>query len=333
MTVHVTGGVRSTPLEALRTGGKRAMAMALARLEAAAGEPQTLALLDAAYAGARAHVIGITGPPGVGKSSLVSRLIRAYRARGRTVGVITVDPSSRKSGGALLGDRARIDSDPEDQGVFVRSMAARGRLGGLAALTPAAVVLMRSVYDQVVVETVGVGQSETEVAAVADTVVFCVQPASGDSLQYMKAGIAEIPDVIVVTKADLGAVAHKAQSDVAAALQLNAAGTDDWSVPIQLLSCLDGQGIDALIEALAEHAGFLASEGRLQIRRDAQAKTWLAEALREEFGRQGLALAGRWLDGLTTPPGQSPFRRLRELARKLRAEAGAGRFAWEAPRN
>ena len=217
--------------------------------------------------------------------------------------------------------------------MFVRSMAARGRLGGLAALTPAAIVLMRAVYDRVIVETVGVGQSETEVAAVADTVVFCVQPGSGDSLQFMKAGIVEIPDVVVVTKADLGAVAHKAQSDVAAALQLNAAGTDDWSVPIRLLSCLDGQGIDALIEALAEHAGFLASEGRLQIRRDAQAKTWLAEALREEFGRQGLALAGRWLDGLTTPPGQSPFRRLRELARKLRAEAGAGRFAWEAPRN
>ena len=253
MTARTT---TSTPLEALRTGGKRAMAMALARLEAAAGEPQTLALLDAAYAGARAHVIGLTGPPGVGKSSLVSRLIRAYRARGRTVGVITVDPSSRRSGGALLGDRARIDADPEDQGVFVRSMAARGRLGGLAALTPAAVVLMRSVYDQVIVETVGVGQSETEVAAVADTVVFCVQPASGDSLQYMKAGIAEIPDIVVVTKADLGAIARKAKNDVEAALRLSLAGTEGWAVPVQLLSGQDGQGIDALIEALAEHAGF-----------------------------------------------------------------------------
>jgi GTPase len=333
VTAKVTPRSGSTPLEALRTGGKRAMAMALARLEAAAGEPQTLALLDAAYAGTRAHVIGLTGPPGVGKSGLVSRLIRAYRARGHTVGVITVDPSSRKSGGALLGDRARIDVDPEDQGVFVRSMAARGRLGGLAALTPAAVVLMRSVYDQVIVETVGVGQSETEVAAVADTVVFCVQPASGDSLQYMKAGIAEIPDVVVVTKADLGAVALKAKSDVEAALHLSLAEAEGWSVPVQLLSGLEGQGIDALIEALAAHAGFLAADGRLEQRRTAQAEAWLAEALREEFGRQGLALAGRWLDGLTTPPGQSPFRRLRELARKLRAEVGGGRSAWEAPRN
>jgi LAO/AO transport system kinase len=323
----------SAPLEALRNGGKRAMAVALARLEAAAGEPQTLALLDAAYAGARAHVVGLTGPPGVGKSSLISRLLQAYRARGRTVGVITVDPSSRKTGGALLGDRARIDANPEDQGVFVRSMAARGRLGGLAALTPAAVVLMRSVYDQVIVETVGVGQSETEVAAVADTVVFCVQPASGDSLQYMKAGIAEIPDIVVVTKADLGATARKAKNDVEAALRLNLAESDGWAVPIQLLSGLEGQGIDALIDTLAEHAVFLAADGRLGHRRAAQAEAWLAEALREEFGRQGLARAGGWLEGLATPPGQSPFRRLRELARRLRAETGASRFAWEAPRS
>jgi LAO/AO transport system kinase len=328
----VSKGPGSTPLEALRTGGKRAMAVALARLEAAAGEPQTLALLDAAYGGACAQVIGLTGPPGVGKSSLVSRLLRAYRARGRTVGVITVDPSSRKSGGALLGDRARIDADPGDQGVFVRSMAARGRLGGLAALTPAAVVLMRSVYDQVIVETVGVGQSETEVAAVADTVVFCVQPASGDSLQYMKAGIAEIPDIVVVTKADLGAVARKAKSDVEAALRLSLAGSDGWAVPVQLLSVQEGQGIDALIEALADRAAFLAADGRLERRREAQAEGWLAEALREEFGRQGIERAGSWPEGLKAPPGQSPFRRLRELARRLRAETGAGRFAWETPR-
>jgi GTPase len=322
----------STPLEALRTGGKRAMAVALARLEAAAGEPQTLALLDAAYGGARAHVIGLTGPPGVGKSSLVSRMIQAYRARGRTVGVITVDPSSRRTGGALLGDRARIDANPEDQGVFVRSMAARGRLGGLAALTPAAVVLMRSVYDQVIVETVGVGQSETEVAAVADTVVFCVQPASGDSLQYLKAGIAEIPDVVVVTKADLGAIARKAKNDVEAALRLSPAATEGWEVPIQLLSGQHGQGIDALIETLAEHAAYLAVDGRLEHRREAQAEAWVAEALREEFGRQGVARADGWLESLATPPGQSPFRRLRELARRLRAESETSRFAWEAPR-
>jgi LAO/AO transport system kinase len=307
-------------LEALRTGGKRAMAAALARLEAAAGEPETLALLDAAYAGACAHVIGLTGPPGVGKSCLVSRLIQAYRTRGRTIGVIAVDPSSRRSGGALLGDRARISANPEDRGVFVRSMAARGRIGGLAALAPAAAVLMRSVYDQVIVETVGVGQSETEVAAVADTVVFCVQPGSGDSLQYMKAGIAEIPDVVAVTKADLGAIALKAKSDVEAALRLSPSAATDWAVPVQLVSSLEGQGTDALIDALAQHARFLAADGRLEHRRAAQADAWLAEALREEFGRHGLARALETPVGLTTPPGQSPFRRFHELARTLRAD-------------
>jgi LAO/AO transport system kinase len=327
------GAPGPAPLEALRTGGKRAMAAALARLETAAGEPETLALLDAAHADARAHVIGLTGPPGVGKSCLVSRLIEAFRTRGRTIGVIAVDPSSRQSGGALLGDRARIGADPEDPGVFVRSMAARGRLGGLAALAPAAVALMRSVYDQVIVETVGVGQSETEVAAVADTVVLCVQPGSGDSLQYMKAGIAEIPDIVVVTKADLGAAALKAKSDVEAALRLSPSATGDWAVPAQLLSSLEGQGIDALIEALTQHARFLAANGRRERRRAAQADAWLAEALREEFGRQGLARAAESPDGLTTPPGQSPFRRLHELARTLRAETGAGRLAREALRS
>jgi LAO/AO transport system kinase len=184
----------------------------------------------------------------------------------------------------------------------------------------------------VIVETVGVGQSETEVAAVADTVVFCVQPASGDSLQYMKAGIAEIPDLVVVTKADLGAVARKAKNDVEAALRLGPPGTDGWSVPVQLLSGQEDQGIDALIETLAEHAGFLAADGRLEQRRGAQAEAWLSEALREEFGRHGLVRAKGWREGLATPPGQSPFRHLRALARRLRADTGAARFAWETPR-
>ncbi len=230
------------PLAALRGGGKRAMATALARLETAAGEPATLALLDAAYAAARAHVVGLTGPPGVGKSSLLSRLIEAARRRERTVGAITIDPSSRRSGGALLGDRARLEVDPEDSSVFVRSMATRGRLGGLAALTPAAVVLMRAVYDLVIVETVGVGQSETEVAAVSDSVVFCIQPGSGDSLQYMKAGIAEIPDIVVVCKADLGGSAQKARGDVEAALQLALPDEAGWRVPVHLLSALERAG-------------------------------------------------------------------------------------------
>ena len=166
--------------------------------------PAAQALLDAAWREPRAHVVGITGPPGVGKSSLCAALVAAWRKAGQTVGVIAVDPSSKASGGALLGDRVRIVHDSADEGVFVRSMAARDRLGGLADQTLAAMVVMRALFDRVLIETVGVGQSETDVAGVADTVVFCVQPGSGDSLQFMKAGIVEIPHVIVVTKADLG---------------------------------------------------------------------------------------------------------------------------------
>jgi LAO/AO transport system kinase len=325
----LSGRSRTSPLEALRTGGKRAMAMALSRLEAAAGEPQTLTLLDVAYAGARAHVVGLTGAPGVGKSTLLSRLIRTCRERDQTIGVIAVDPSSGRSGGALLGDRARLQADPEDQGVFVRSMAARGRLGGLAALTPAAMVLMRAVYDLVIVETVGVGQSETEVASVTDTVVFCVQPGSGDSLQYMKAGIAEIPDLVVVTKADLGPVALRTKSDVEAALQLSPGQADSWSIPVLLVSVLDGRGVVELVDALARHRAFLGAEGQLEQKRQAQVEAWLNDALRDEFGRHGLARAARLLENRETAPGRSPFRRLREVARALRSEHASSRFEWQ----
>jgi LAO/AO transport system kinase len=187
-------------------------------------------------------------------------------------------------------------------------------------------VLMRAVYDQVIVETVGVGQSETEVAAVSDTVVFCVQPGSGDSLQYMKAGIAEIPDIVVVTKGDLGTSASKAQGDVAAALQLATAADDDWRVPVRLVSAQSGQGIDELIDLVAEHAASLGREGRLESRREAQAETWLRDALRDEFGRRGLARAEHWLEGVAASPGESPFRRLRELARDLRNDKASRRL-------
>jgi LAO/AO transport system kinase len=304
----------------LRAGGKRAMAQALGRIEAQPDEPRTLALLDAAYASPRAHVIGITGPPGVGKSSLTSCVLAAFREQRRTVGVIAVDPSSRRTGGALLGDRTRFDTAPDDQGVFVRSMASRGRLGGLAALTPAAMVMMRAVYDVVLVETVGVGQAETEVAAVSDSVVFCVQPGSGDSLQYLKAGIAEIPDIAVVTKADLGELAKRTEDDLRGALSRQPGRTDGWTVPIFRTSVRDGQGIPGLIRALAEHHALIASDRRLEAQRQAQAETWLNESLREEFGRAGLARAARLLEEEGDRSMSSPFRRMRDLCLALRQE-------------
>src|SRR5262245_47715472 len=207
-------------LSLLKTGDKRAIARALAAIETEAESEPLAALLDTACADARAHVIGLTGPPGVGKSTLTNALLARARARGETVGVIAVDPSSRRTGGALLGDRARITTDPEDRGVFVRSMAARDRLGGLSDQAVAAMVLMRAIYDLVLVESVGIGQSEADISFVADTVLLCVQPGSGDSLQFMKAGVTELPDVVAVTKADMAEAARRTRADVEGALTL-----------------------------------------------------------------------------------------------------------------
>ena len=249
-------------LDSLRSSGKPAIAAALAALEREPEAPATLRLLDAAYAAPLAHVIGLTGPPGVGKSTLAGALIRSYRAAGKRIAIIAVDPSSRRSGGALLGDRTRLQHDPEDPGVFVRSMAARDRLGGLAELSIAAMVLLRALYDVVFLETVGVGQSETDVADSADTVVFCVQPGSGDSLQFMKAGIVEIPHLVVVTKADMGAAAKRARADVEGALGLAEAG--DWPVEVLSLAALRGEGVEPLIAALERRWAWLAEAGRLR---------------------------------------------------------------------
>ncbi|MDT8345887.1 MAG: methylmalonyl Co-A mutase-associated GTPase MeaB, partial [Thermohalobaculum sp.] len=213
--------------------------------------------------------------------------IRAFRARGLTVGVIAVDPSSRISGGALLGDRTRMRRDPDDSGVFVRSMAARDRLGGLAELTFPAAVLMRALMDRVIVETVGVGQSETAIAEIADTVVFCAQPGSGDAIQYMKAGVMEIPDLVAVTKADMGAPARRTVSDLRGALGL-AAGGDGSAVPAVIaVSATEGTGLDALVAALEARAA--APGGTLAERRRGQAAAWLERHLAERYGRTGLA--------------------------------------------
>jgi LAO/AO transport system kinase len=301
-------------LAALRTEGKRALAAALAGLERDPESEASQALLDAAWRQPRAHVVGVTGPPGVGKSSLCAALVAGWRRSGKTVGVIAVDPSSRTSGGALLGDRVRIVHDGADEGSFVRSMAARDRLGGLADQTVAAMVVMRALFDRVLIETVGVGQSETDVAGVADTVVFCVQPGSGDSLQFMKAGIVEIPHLVVVTKADMGAAAERARADVAGALSLATAGdAGDWPVKVLAASSRSGAGMDGLMAALEAHRDFLAAEGRLGLARHRQSEGWLVQSLRDRFGRDGIARLGRLGLDPALAPGMQPFQRLREL--------------------
>jgi LAO/AO transport system kinase len=260
-----------------RTQGARAQTDAL------------LAALSPAALGGEApgHVVGVTGPPGVGKSSLLSRLVAEWRARGRSVAVLAVDPTSRRSGGALLGDRARIETDPADRNVFIRSTAAGDRLGGLAPATRAAAAALAAAFDVVVIETVGVGQAETEVADVADTVVVVVQPASGDVLQFLKAGIMEVPDVLVVTKADLGRIATRAVSDLQAALRsLDTAGTPVVAVS----SAPPPSGIDELVDALDAHRERLdLPAARLRARRMHALADFAAE-----HGERGLrALAGR----------------------------------------
>jgi LAO/AO transport system kinase len=299
-------------LETLRAGGKRAMAQALALIETAAGTEALAALLDAACADPKAQVAGLTGPPGVGKSTLTNALVRGWRAKGETVGVIAVDPSSRRTGGALLGDRARISTDPEDRGVFVRSMAARDRLGGLSDQTVAAVALMRAVYDRVLVESVGIGQSEADISFAADTVVLCIQPGSGDSLQFMKAGVMELPDVVVVTKADMGDHARRARADVEGALTLFDRDAGDWTPPVVLVSATHGSGLDDLADALAGHAAWLDAQGRRAARRVAQERAWVDEAIRTRFGTEGLALAAR-----LPVSAQGPFGREIALGRDL----------------
>lgn len=256
--------------------------------EARAQTRELLSALSPAELGQEAggHIVGVTGPPGVGKSSLLSRLVAEWRRRGRSVAVLAVDPSSRRSGGSLLGDRARIERDPGDASVFIRSTAAGERLGGLAPATRAAAGALAVAFDVVVIETVGVGQSETEVADVADTVAVIVQPGSGDVLQFLKSGIMEIPDVLVVTKADLGQVAVRAQGDLRAALRSLGAGTAVLAVS----SMAPGTGIEALTDALDEHrAGLDLAQRRLASRRAHALADFVAE-----YGDRGLrALGGR----------------------------------------
>ena len=254
-----------------REGRTRDIARLISLIED--GSPEVPALMRAlAPSTGRASVIGITGSPGVGKSTTTSALITALRARGQRVGVLAVDPSSPFSGGALLGDRIRMQEHATDEGVFIRSMASRGHLGGLSATTPQALrVLDAAGCDVVLIETVGVGQSEVEVAAAADTTLVLLAPGMGDSIQAAKAGILEIGDVFVVNKADRDG-ADATVRELRMMISLGDHPERQWTPPVVKTVASTSDGVQSLVEAIDEHRAWLLSSGELERRRVRRAR-------------------------------------------------------------
>ena len=261
---------RETLAAGVREGDHRALARAITLVEN--GDPLAYAVVADLYPETgHAHAVGITGPPGVGKSSLISSLIRLARDRNDTVGVISVDPSSPFTQGALLGDRIRLSDHFLDPDVFIRSMGTRGHLGGLAETTLQALLVLDAAHKDIVfLETVGTGQSEVGVLSIADTVVLALMPGSGDSIQALKAGIMEIPDVIAINKMD-HPMAKTMLNEVRQVLALGP--HDGWSPPIVLTEAMRGEGVETLWEKIAEHRAWLEADGELERRRRANLAT------------------------------------------------------------
>ncbi len=242
--------------------------------------------------GGQALRIGITGAPGAGKSTLIDALVRSFRDCDRSVGIIAVDPSSKRSGGALLGDRLRVRSGAGDDGVFLRSMAARERLGGLAAASYAGVEILAAAFDIVFIETVGVGQSESEVTNLVHTLIFVAQPGAGDSVQFMKAGIMEMPDIFAINKADLGPIAVRTRNEMLGSLGLAEAHTTDWVPPALLASARDGKGTEEVTRAIDDHRRYLEASGSLDERMAAGRREIILSILTERYGSFGVQLVG-----------------------------------------
>ena len=262
-------------------GDRAALARAISRVEN--GAEGSVAILDACFErSGRAMRLGITGPPGAGKSTLVSKLARAYRNRGETVAVVAVDPTSPFSGGALLGDRVRMGELAGDEGVFIRSMATRGGMGGLAVHTAQVCdVLDAAGFGRVLIETVGVGQSELEVAETADSTAVVLVPESGDSVQAMKAGLMEIGDLFVINKADRDG-AERAAFAVRSALELRTTERP-WDPPVLLTVASQGTGIEEVVEAFERHLAFQRQGGGLERRRRERLERRLGDLLRDQM--------------------------------------------------
>ena len=318
---------------AVRRGDRAALARALNLLDDRRQESRRQAAdflrqLEAGQPGDSGHLIGMTGPPGAGKSSLTAALITVWRQRGLRVGVLAVDPSSPISGGALLGDRLRMKTSADDDGVFIRSLACRGEFGGLSAEVWPMGLVMLAAFDVVMIETVGVGQREIDVSRMCDTTCFVAQPGSGDSVQFLKAGILEVPHVLVVNKEDMGAVARRTLSELGTAL--GRTHTDgNWEVPVLSASATAGTGIETLADTLALHGKTLRDSKCLLERRRRYRAQWLLKRLQEEFGSHGIRLLGGEASVLEqlAAHNQSLFEqhealRQRLLAALARAEAG-----------
>ena len=283
-------------LAAFDRGEQRALARAITRCESGLGEPLIRAVFERA---GRALTIGLTGPPGVGKSTLTASLVVRLRRLNKSVGVISVDPSSPFSHGALLGDRIRLTEHFVDPCVFIRSMASRGHLGGVAGATADAATLMDAFgFDVVLVETVGVGQSEIEIAEIADTILVALQPGSGDSVQMLKAGILEIADVFVVNKRD-HPMALQLQREIRSMLEM--IEFSGWIPQLVATQALDGQGVDELWNAIAAHDAYLRSSGEIAHKRRA--------AYEHRVRALALGALERRVEGMVAalPDGRDPY--------------------------
>ena len=272
-------------LNKIKKSGKTGLANALVEIEKNPFNKKSLSLLTQAYKSKNGNILGITGPPGVGKSSLIKNLINYYRSQNKTIAVIAVDPSSKKTKGALLGDRIRLETDPNDKDIFIRSMAARDKLGGLASITLSSAFLLNALFDLTIIETVGVGQSETDISNIADTVLFCVQPGSGDTIQFMKAGIVEIPDIIAITKSDLGEIAINTYNDIVSSIKIGNY-SKEHDIPIILISSKEDKNVENLAKEIEKH-----QKNHLNFRnkkKETRSIFWLEESIKEQFGISGL---------------------------------------------
>lgn len=308
-------------VERLLAGDRRALARALSEVENGSAEGSE-ALRRLAPRAGRAQVVGVTGGAGSGKSTLVAALARELRCRGRSVGIVAVDPTSPFTQGAILGDRIRMQDLTGDPGVFVRSMATRGALGGLAPTTQEVVTVLDGYgFGAVLIETVGAGQDEVEVAAAAETTVVISTPGTGDDIQTMKAGLLEVADVLVVNKADLPGADHLA--GYLRAL-LGMGPPRDWQVPVLLTVATTGQGVEELASALDLHRQYLVESGRLEEQRLAHTRHQILRILQEELLRRALNRVGgdRRLDQLAA----------RVVARELDARSAARELIQELDR-